>query len=130
VAVVGGVLVAAASPDLLAAAVALGAALFATVLLRAEVDVVDVLIDEPAVTAAYEGDGVLVMDVLLSVGDGVASDDSVGCRLSAPPTAPANRAVALAARLAVGLPAPLHSPRLPRVLGPAAPPPGDPCTRA
>jgi len=100
VAVVGGVLVAAASPDLLAAAVvALGAALLATAL-RAKVDVAEVLVDGPAVTAAYEGDGVLVSDVLpLNVGDGVAVDDGAGGRLSAPPTAPASGAVALVARL-------------------------------
>ena len=98
-AVVGGVLVAAASPDLLAAA--MGAALFATAL-RAKVDVVEVLVDGPAVTAAYEGDGVLSSDVLLSVGDGVAVDDGAGGRLSTPPTAPASGAVALVARLADG----------------------------
>ena len=99
-AVVGGVLVAAASPDLLAvvAAVVLGAALFATAL-RARVDVVEVLADGPAVTAAYEGDGVLVTDVLLSRGDGVSVDDGAGGRLSTPPTAPASGAVALVARL-------------------------------
>ena len=100
-AVVGGVLVAAASPDLLAvAAVVLGAALFATAL-RAKVDVAEVLVEGPAVTAAYEGDGVLSTDVplLLSVGDGVSVDDGAGGRLSAPPTAPASGAVALVARL-------------------------------
>jgi len=98
VAVVGGVLVAAASPDLLA--VVLGAALFATAL-RAKVDVAEVLVEGPAVTAAYEGDGVLSTDVplLLSVGDGVSVDDGAGGRLSAPPTAPASGAVALVARL-------------------------------
>ena len=102
-AVVGGVLVAAASPDLLAvAAVVLGAALLATAL-RAKVDVVEVLADGPAVTAAYEGDGVLFSDVLLlSRGDGVSVDDGAGGRLSTPPTAPASGAVALVARLAVG----------------------------
>ena len=100
VAVVGGVLVAAASPDLLAAAavVALGAALLATAL-RARVDVVEDLADGPAVTAAYEGDGVLSDVLLLSVGDGVSVDDGAGGRLSAPPTAPASGAVALVARL-------------------------------
>ena len=99
-AVVGGVLAAAASPDLLAAAAAMGAALFATAL-RARVDVVEVLVDGPAVTAAYEGDGVL-SDVPLPRGDGVAVDDGAGGRLSTPPTAPASGAVALVARLAVG----------------------------
>ena len=101
-AVVGGVLVAAASPDLLAvAAVVLGAALFATAL-RAKVDVVEVLVEGPAVTAAYEGDGVLSSDVPLPRGDGVSVDDGAGGRLSTPPTAPASGAVALVARLAVG----------------------------
>ena len=100
-AVVGGVLVAAASPDLLAAVTALGAALFATAL-RAKVDVVEVLVEGPAVTAAYEGDGVLVTDVPLPRGDGVSVDDGAGGRLSTPPTAPASGAVALVARLAVG----------------------------
>ena len=79
----------------------LGAALFATVLLRAEVDVAEIRDGVPAVTAAYEGDGML-MDVLLSVGDGVSVDDSAGGRLSTPPTAPVSGAVALVARLAVG----------------------------
>ena len=97
-AVVGGVLVAAASPDLLAAAVVLGAALLATAL-RAKVVAVEVLVDGPAVTAAYEGDGVLSSDVPLPRGDGVAVDDGAGGRLSAPPTAPASGAVALVARL-------------------------------
>ena len=102
VAVVGGVLVAAASPDLLAAAVVvLGAALLATAL-RAKVEAVEVLVGGPAVTAAYEGDGVLLTDVLLSCGDGVSVDDGAGGRLSTPPTAPASGAVALVARLAVG----------------------------
>ena len=100
-AVVGGVLVAAASPDLLAGAVVLGAALLATAL-RAKVDVAEVLVNGPAVTAAYEGDGVLLTDVLLSCGDGVSVDDSAGGRLSTPPTAPASGAVALVARLADG----------------------------
>jgi len=95
VAVVGGVLVAAASPDLLAAA--MGAALFATAL-RAKVDVEEVLVDGPAVTAAYEGDGVL-SGVPLHRGDGVSVDDGAGGRLSTPPTAPASGAVALVARL-------------------------------
>ena len=98
-AVVGGVLVAAASPDLLA--VVLGAALFATAL-RAKVDVAEVLVEGPAVTAAYEGDGVLLTDVPLPRGDGVSVDDGAGGRLSTPPTAPASGAVALVARLAVG----------------------------
>ena len=97
-AVVGGVLVAAASPDLLAVDVALGAALFATAL-RAKVDVAEVLVEGPAVTAAYEGDGVLVTDVPLPLGDGVSVDDGAGGRLSTPPTAPASGAVALVARL-------------------------------
>ena len=100
-AVVGGVLVAAASPDLLAAVVALGAALLATAL-RAKVEAVEVLVGGPAVTAAYEGDGVLSSDVPLPRGDGVAADDGAGGRLSAPPTAPASGAAALVARLAVG----------------------------
>ena len=101
-AVVGGVLVAAASPGLLAAAVvALGAALLATAL-RARVDVEEVLVEGPAVTAAYEGDGVLLTDVPLPRGDGVAVDDGAGGRLSTPPTAPASGAVALVARLADG----------------------------
>lgn len=118
VAVVGGFLVAAASPDLLAVVVVmLGAALFAAVLLRAVVEVVVLLIDGPAVTAAYEGD--LLVDVVDSFlwapaspaavdGDGVVANGSVSCRdptarrLSAPPTVSANRVVALAARLAVG----------------------------
>ena len=100
-AVVGGVLVAAASPDLLAvAAVVLGAALFATAL-RARVDVEEVLVEGPAVTAAYEGDGVL-SGVPLHLGDGVSVDDGAGGRLSTPPTAPASGAVALVARLADG----------------------------
>ena len=100
-AVVGGVLVAAASPDVLAAvAAAMGAALFATAL-RAKVEVAEVLVDGPAVTAAYEGDGVL-SGVPLHLGDGVAVDDGAGGRLSAPPTAPASGAVALVARLADG----------------------------
>ena len=100
-AVVGGVLVAAASPDLLAAVVALGAALLATAL-RAKVVAVEVLVEGPAVTAAYEGDGVLSSDVPLPRGDGVSVDDGAGGRLSAPPTAPASGAVALVARLADG----------------------------
>ena len=98
-AVVGGVLVAAASPDLLAAA--MGAALFATAL-RAKVEVAEVLVEGPAVTAAYEGDGVLLTDVPLPRGDGVSVDGGAGGRLSTPPTAPASGAVALVARLAVG----------------------------
>ena len=99
-AVVGGVLVAAASPDLLAAVVVLGAALLATAL-RAKVDVAEVLVEGPAVTAAYEGDGVL-SGVPLHRGDGVSVDDGAGGRLSTPPTAPASGAVALVARLADG----------------------------
>ena len=115
-AVVGGFLVAPASPDLLASVVlvAPGAALFATVLLRAVVDVVVLLADDgPAVTAANEGD--LFVDapslapLAACVGDGVAPDGSASRRdsvvavrrLSAPPTVPANRVVALAARAAV-----------------------------
>jgi len=135
VAVASGLLVAAASPDLRASVVALGAALFATVLPRAVVDVVVLLAGGgPAVTAANEGD--LLVDapalapLAAGAGVGVAPDGSASRRdsvvavrrLSAPPTVPANRVVALAARVAV---APLHSPRLPRVLGPAASTAGD-----